>query len=269
MKHITIDCYGASQHLLNDLTTVYETLNYLGYHFNLEPIAPPHIIPYYYGRVKKDSGISAYVLLKGGHITIHTFPFRECYFVDVFSSVDFDENAIRDYFMDNLPYSIDGSNFEKIDRTKQRFDISPYAPDCDFGPHLMTEIHVEKDITMDTMYDFLEGFVAKINMDPIIRTVVNKDKIQDPSYMSGIVIIAQSHIAFHYNIKDKIILADLFSCAPFNYDEVESLFKELGIIKSNVLVPRGTKHIYRVNSKITDDELKASTLWQKNIGITR
>ena len=102
----------------------------------------------------------------------------------------------------------------------------------------------------------------------ILPSICHCSKIQI-KIVIDIVIIAQSHIAFHYNIKEKIILADLFSCAPFNYDEVESLFKELGTIKSNVLVPRGTKHIYRVNSKITDDELKASTLWQKNIGITR
>ncbi len=269
MKHITLDCYGSSQHLLNDLTTVYETLNYIGYQFGLEPIAPPHIIPYYYGRVKKDSGISAYVLLKGGHITIHTFPFRECYFVDVFSIKDFDEQKLYDYFLDSLPFDTKASNFEIINRNERKFNKAPYDIDCDFGPHLMCEIQRTEDLSIDQMYDFLEGFVSKINMDPIIRTVVNKDKIENTSFISGIIIIAQSHIALHYEIKSKKIYADLFSCAPFNYDEVDALLEFLGEIKSNVLVPRGTKHIYRVNSSITEDELKASTLWQKNIGIDK
>lgn len=269
MKHITLDCYGASQYSLNDLTTVYQILNYVGYKFGLVPIAPPHIIPYYYGRVKKDSGISAYVLLKGGHVTIHTFPFRECYFVDVFSTTDFDEKQIYDYFMETLPFDEKASNFEIINRNERTFHKNPYDTDCDFGPHLMCEIDANKEITMDYMYDFLENLVVDINMDPIIRSVVNKDKTNNPNYISGIIIIAQSHIALHYDIKNKKIFADLFSCAPFNYDEVDSKLSELGNLKSNVLVPRGTKHIYRVKSVITEDELKASTLWQTNIGIDK
>ena len=146
MKHITLDCYGASQYSLNDLTTVYQILNYVGYKFGLVPIAPPHIIPYYYGRVKKDSGISAYVLLKGGHVTIHTFPFRECYFVDVFSTTDFDEKQIYDYFMETLPFDEKASNFEIINRNERTFHKNPYDTDCDFGPHLMCEIDANKEI---------------------------------------------------------------------------------------------------------------------------
>lgn len=269
MKHITLDCYGASQHSLNDLTTIYQLLNYLGYKFDLEPIAPPHLIPYYYGRVKKDSGITAYVLLRGGHITIHTFPFRECYFVDVFSPKDFDEQSIYDFFMDNLPFDEKSSNFEKIDRTISKFNILPYSPDCDFGPHLMTKIKADKEINMDFLYDYLEKLVTDIHMDPIIRAVVNKDTIDNPKYISGMIIIAQSHIALHYSVENKTISADLFSCAPFNYDEISSILSKLGTIESNELVARGTKHIYKVQSTITDTELVASTLWQKNIGIKR
>ena len=162
MKHITLDCYGASQYSLNDLTTVYQILNNAGYKFDLTPIAPPHIIPYYYGRVKKDSGISAYVLLKGGHITIHTFPFRECYFVDVFSTTDFNEQELYDYFLETLPFDTKSSNFKIVNRNDRVFNIEPYAPDCDFGPHLMTEIETNKDITMDYLYDFLETLYEKI-----------------------------------------------------------------------------------------------------------
>jgi len=269
MKHITLDCYGGSQHLLNDLTQIYQLLNGLSYKFNLEPIAPPHLIPYYYGRVKEDSGISAFILLKGGHITIHTFPFRECYFVDILTPCDFDEQGIYSFFMSTLPFNRESSYLEVIDRTQNSFDMLPYSKDIDFGPHMMTTVESKKEVTMDSVFNFLENLVTKIDMDPITRASVLKDKTNDPHYISGIIIIAQSHIALHYDIEKKIIYADLFSCAPFNYEIVDTLFEDLGSIVSHSLVPRGTKHIYKVKSKITDTELEASTLWQKNIGINK
>ena len=269
MKHITLDCYGGMQHLLNNMTTIYQLLNEVGYRFDLDPIAPPHIIPYYYGRVKEDSGITAYVLLRGGHITIHTFPFRECYFVDIFMPKDFDEKEVYDYFFDTLPFDKKSSNMEVIDRTHNTFDILPYSADIDFGPHLMSTIETKEDLTMDKMFDFLERIVKDINMDPIIRAVTIKDQIDHPKYLSGIIIIAQSHIAVHYDIDKKRAFADIFSCAPFDYQEVGEIITRLGILKSNSLVARGTKHIYKVKSSITDSEFKSSTLWQKNIGINK
>ena len=71
-----------------------QLLNDLVYKLELSPIAPPNIIPYYYGKVKEDIGISAILLLEGGHVTIHTFPKRECYFIDCFTPDDFDENML-------------------------------------------------------------------------------------------------------------------------------------------------------------------------------
>lgn len=269
MKHITLDCYGASQHSLNNLTIIYQLLNELAYEYELEPIAPPHLIPYYYGRVKEDSGISAYVLLKGGHITIHTFPIRECYFIDVFTMKDVNEDEIYEYFLDNLPFSKKNSNFEVINRIDNTFDMLPYSSDIDFGPHLMTKIESNKEQTMESIFDFLEKIVIDINMDPIIRACVIKNRTENPEFISGIIIIAQSHIAIHYDTKTRLIYSDIFSCAPFDYRIVEDILSHLGKIISNSLVPRGTKHIYKVKSMVTDLELKASTQWQKNIGVNK
>ena len=44
------------------------------YKLRLKPIEPPHLLPYYYGSVKEDIGVSGKMLLLGGHVTIHTFP---------------------------------------------------------------------------------------------------------------------------------------------------------------------------------------------------
>ena len=45
------------------------------------------------------------MLLLGGHVTIHTFPLRNCYFVDIFYEKDFNENAVIDFFNDELPFN--------------------------------------------------------------------------------------------------------------------------------------------------------------------
>lgn len=265
MKHTTIDCYGANTNQLDDMKLINQLLNEIVYKMGLEPICPPHIIPYYYGKVKEDLGISAYVLLKCGHITIHTFPIRECYFIDLFTKDDFDEKQLVDYFNEKLPFNKDKTIINAQNREKGQYHMLPYDTTCDFGPHLMAEISAKDICTMESVFDFLENTAYNINMDPIIRPVVLKSTIDHPEYLSGIIIIAQSHISLHYSYKDKTIYADIFSCAPFDYKIVEEVFKELGEIKSYVLVPRGTKHVFKVKSTVGFDDLAANTKWQRVI----
>ena len=50
---------------------------------------------------------------------------------------------------------------------------------------------------------------------------------------------------------------------PFDITVVNEIIDSLGEVVSNELVPRGTKHIYKVKSDVTKDELLANTKWQK------
>jgi S-adenosylmethionine/arginine decarboxylase-like enzyme len=84
-----LDCYGANERQLDDVKLINEVLNRLVYKLQIKPIEPPHLLPYYYGSVKEDIGVSGKLLLLGGHVTIHTFPLRTCYFVDIFYDGDF------------------------------------------------------------------------------------------------------------------------------------------------------------------------------------
>ena len=98
------------------------------------------------------------------------------------------------------------------------------------------------------VFDFLENLVTRINMDPIARATVLKSSPVNPKYLSAIIVIAQSHIALHYNYETQKIYADIFSCAPFNYSEMDVEFSSLGKVISNELVVRGSKHIDKVKS---------------------
>ena len=262
-KHLTLDAYGAKNLHLDDIKYINDVLNRVIYELKLDPVTPPQLIPYYYGRVKEDIGVTAYMLLEGGHITIHTFPLRECYFVDLFVPTNFDDKRALELIHELLPYKYDVSLSEVIDRDVKELESYEYDPNTDFGPHIMNEIKVRARPTMETFYDFLENFVTKINMDPITRATVQKSTVIKPKYLSAIIIIAQSHVALHYNYRTKTIMADVFSCAPFDFSLMKEFYEELGVTTSDRLIPRGTKHIYKVRSKVKKDDLRASTKWQK------
>ena len=116
MKHMTLDCYGANERPLDDVKFINEILNKLAYKLQIKPIEPPHLLPYYYGSVKEDIGVSGKMLLLGGHVTIHTFPLRTCYFVDIFYDGEFDEQEVIDFFNYELPYNQNTSNIEVRNR---------------------------------------------------------------------------------------------------------------------------------------------------------
>lgn len=268
-KHLMLDCYGANQFQLNDMKHVNDLLNHLTYVLKLNPICPPSLIPYYYGKVKDDLGISAFVLLEGGHITIHTFPIRECYFVDIFVDGDFNDDDAYNFLLKELPFDEQSSNKFVVDRSNKDYPYIEYDAQCDFGPHLMTEIKTSNVPSMETFFDFLERKVLEINMDPITRPFVLKSTPIKPKYLSAIIVIAQSHIALHYSYKTKTIFADIFSCAPFDFSKVKEIYGELGEVEYNGLTPRGTKHVYKVKSSVSKDDLRASTRWQKNLKIKK
>lgn len=263
MKHTMIDCYGANEHQLDDMKLINQVLTDAAFSLGLDPICPPSIIPYYYGKVREDIGISAFILLEGGHITIHTFPIRECYFVDCFTTGDFNENDLGNFFMKVLPFKKEDSFINTTNREKGTFNIVPYDPTLDFGPHLMAEINLSSPISMEEMFDFLENTAYDINMDPITRAQVMKSTTVNPKYMSGIIVIAQSHISLHYEYETNKIFADIFSCMAFDYTQVSKVLEQLGVVLSNELTARGSKHIYKVKSNVAKDELLASTKWQK------
>lgn len=263
MKHTTLDCYGANEQQLDDIKSINQLLTEVVYELGLNPICPPAIIPYYYGKIKEDIGVSAYVLLEGGHLTIHTFPIRECYFVDCFSVNDFDEAKLHTFFLEELPFNEKKSQITTEHRITGKFDIQNYEPSSDFGPHLMAEINCDSELKMEYVFDFLENTAYEINMDPITRATVMKSTINNPLFLSGIIVIAQSHISLHYEYATHKIYADIFSCMPFDYSQVSKILERLGKVVSNVLVPRGTKHIYKVKSSVEKDTLLANTKWQK------
>ncbi|HKM11104.1 MAG: S-adenosylmethionine decarboxylase [Bacilli bacterium] len=265
MKHTTLDAYNSNPRQLDDIKLIYEVLTTLAYKLKLNAICPPQIVPYYYGKVKKDIGVSGFILLEGGHITIHTFPLRECYFLDVFSVKDFDPEIIENYLSLILPYTARESLFIPDGRRTPLVHTREYHPASDFGPHVMVDIQTKDKIDMEKMSDFLEQLVPDIGMDPITRSYVLKSSIRKPKFLTGIIVIAQSHISMHYEYKTGKLYFDVFSCRAFDTSVLDPYLAMLGENKFNILVPRGSDHIDKVKANHARDEFRASGRWQRQI----
>lgn len=249
MIHVLVDSYGCSTDRIDNLMDVYEVLNKTINTMRLQPIMPPQLVPYYYCEKLEDVGISAFVLLKGGHLTIHTFPQLGCYFLDLlydgYASADTLEKLLRKEFPCDAFFikRIDREEFDKNDMGM--YDIA------DFGPHYMIRTVLNHVPTVDELMTKLDKLPYDVAMHPITRPCVLKDKVDDPDYLSGIVLIAESHIAMHYNYKTGELLMDIFSCKSIEPSKYQAVMQNMFDSPfSDVLILRGRKHEQRQNTQV-------------------
>ena len=271
MKHIMLDAYGAKTKNLNDVKYVNNSLAKIAVALGGKTVAPPFLLPYYYGVEPEDIGISAFLFLKGGHLTIHTFPLRECYFVDMMMPEAFDTEKAKKLFNKYFAFTEDMSLYQVAERDISMDEVQPIDGEEVFGPHIMAKIKAKVAPNMEEIFNFLEGIISSVNMTPIIRPYVIKDSMKNPKYLSGIVMIAESHISFHYDMEDKLIYFDLFSCKMFDTSPLKGLLTDkYGTLESYFVTARGTKHKYlkanRHNKKTASNLVKkSSSAWVNNI----
>jgi S-adenosylmethionine decarboxylase len=90
-----------------------------------------------------------------------------------------------------------------------------------FGPHLMLDCYgcnKEKLSDMDMIFDTLDKFPAKIGMHKIMPPYVFKyhGVVPDEWGVSGVVLIAESHITIHTFPDKQHAFIDIFSCKEFD-----------------------------------------------------
>ena len=262
MIHVLVDSYGCSTQRLDNLMDVYEILNKIINVMRLKSIMPPQLVPYYYCQKLEDVGISAYVLLKGGHLTIHTFPQLGCYFLDVlydgYASAELLEKLLKKEF------PCDAFFIKRIDRKEfDKSDMGMYDV-ADFGPHYMISTTLKHVPTIDEFTDKLDKLPYEVDMHPISRPCVLKDKVCSPEFLSAIVLIAESHIAMHYNYKTNEVLMDIFSCKSIDNVQYEKVMRNMfDAPYKDVLILRGRKHEQRQNTQV--NKYYAHKNWQDNL----
>ena len=98
-----------------------------------------------------------------------------------------------------------------------------------FGPHLMMDcrgVNYEKANDTNYIWQFLNDLPDKIGMTKIIQPYVfpYSGLVPEDKGVTGMVIIAESHLTFHSFTEKDYFFFDLFSCKPF---EVDFVIKEV------------------------------------------
>lgn len=261
MLHYTLDGFHGYRSRLDDMRLVHELLEELPDALGLQPVMPPFLLPYYNGVHPDDCGISAFVFLAGGHLTIHTFSVRECYFADLVYPERFDVAATTKLFNRSLPANTVQTH--TVDRFANMLHDRSYEPERDFGPHLFLDITgYEGARDMNTLFELFEGLPARLDMTPIMRPYIISGRTPaGENVVSAMTMIAESHIALHVFPDTQRAYFDIFSCRPF--DQAAVMTELLRALKGqniqSAIVPRGQLYSELRNS--SEDDATRSNRW--------
>ena len=100
--HLMVDGYNASYKKLSSVEAIANFLDMLPAEIEMTKIMPPYVFKYDGGDKPEDWGISGFVIIAESHISIHTFPEKGYFSIDIFSCKEFDMdkaiNIIKEYF---------------------------------------------------------------------------------------------------------------------------------------------------------------------------
>lgn len=263
-RHYMIDAYGCFSEQTNNFMLINDFLINVTHKMNMDPVMPPYILPFYYSEDAEDVGISAFCICdEGSHVTIHTFPQRSCYFIDILTNSFLAEDEVSDFIRNQLYAS--NLSIHTVDRRDFESDTNAVDSLNDFGPHYMATV-TSPNVTFESIYQWLDTIAPQINMQPISRPYVIYNTTQDPDYISGLLVVAQSHIAFHYSVEDNVANIDIFSCSFLGNGVVEQLLSECFGEKVKLkLFARGSKHRFECQHYTRQSRIDKCQQWRKNI----
>ena len=98
-----------------------------------------------------------------------------------------------------------------------------------FGPHLILEAYgcpKEKLADLGLVSQALDAYPTQLDMTKIMPPYVftYRGTVEDDWGVSGIVLIAESHISIHTFPDKGFVTLDIFSCREFDIDEAISYF---------------------------------------------
>ncbi len=101
----------------------------------------------------------------------------------------------------------------------------------EFGPHLMLDCRgcdAEKISDLRYVFDFLNTLPERIGMTKIVQPYVfpYEGLVPEDKGITGVVIIAESHITFHSFTEKDYFFFDIFSCKPFDVETTQALVLE-------------------------------------------
>lgn len=90
-----------------------------------------------------------------------------------------------------------------------------------YGPHLMLDLNACNETTLDDLdacYSLLKDLPAMVGMTAITQPYVFRyaGPVPEDEGITGVTIIAESHISLHTYPKKQFAFVDVFSCKPFD-----------------------------------------------------
>lgn len=266
MNHFVMDAFNGYRSRLDDITLVHEFLEELPFKLGLKTVMPPYILPYYNGVVPEDCGISAFVFLDGGHFTIHTFSFREAYFVDLVSAQPFDSDKLENIVRETFPAERVTSYLLERERKETYPKKIKIDEALDFGPHVFLDLNeYNGPRTMDELFTIFDTLPFKIGMTPIMRPYMVRNVVDGEKVTSILTMIAESHISLHYFEESKRAYLDLFSCRFFNYEDVIGKLKQVfnSKVVNETLISRGS--LYHQFKTGAPQKVVNNSSWVENV----
>ena len=100
-----------------------------------------------------------------------------------------------------------------------------------YGPHLMLDLgdcNPERLDDLEACFGLLNELPMKIGMTKITQPHVFRYEgaVSEDSGITGVVIIAESHISLHTYPKKNFAFIDLFSCKPFDVEHAKNYIIE-------------------------------------------
>ncbi|MBU4186270.1 MAG: S-adenosylmethionine decarboxylase, partial [Desulfobacteraceae bacterium] len=94
---------------------------------------------------------------------------------------------------------------------------------CGYGPHLMLDLNDCNPAILDDLeacFKLLNELPERIGMTKITQPYVFRYSapVPEDEGITGVAIIAESHISIHTYPRKRFVFVDLFSCKPFDVD---------------------------------------------------
>ena len=114
---------------------------------------------------------------------------------------------------------------------KQHFTSNETMPSTTMGPHLMLDArkcNPEKLSDVAHVFNVLNTLPERIGMTKITQPYVfpYEGLVPEDKGVTGIVVIAESHLSFHSFTEKDYFFFDLFSCKPFDVDAAKRYIVE-------------------------------------------
>ena len=88
--HLMVDGYNGNFETLASVEAITNFLDTLPAEIGMTKIMPPYVFKYDGGDKPEEWGVSGFVILAESHISIHTFPEKGYFSIDIFSCKEFD-----------------------------------------------------------------------------------------------------------------------------------------------------------------------------------